>query len=57
MKHVSVEKLQKYLDADVFDFIKENVNREGNLAVIDSDSVLNVDFLDEALDGIVFSTL
>ncbi|MFA7359821.1 MAG: sugar transferase [Candidatus Kapaibacterium sp.] len=53
MKHVSVEKLQKYLDAEVFDFIKENVNREGNLAVIDSDSVLNVDFLDEGLDGII----
>ena len=53
MKHVSVGKLQKYLDADVFDFIRENVDREGRLAVIDSESVLNVDFLDEGLDGII----
>lgn len=50
---MSVEKLQKYLDAEVFDFIRENVDRVGKLAVIDSDSVLNVDFLDEGLDGII----
>lgn len=50
---MSVEKLQKYLDAEVFDFIRENVGRDGKLAVIDSDSVLNVDFLDEGQDGII----